>query len=71
MSRMTAIDPANPCKGGSFDVIQSIFTPIHARLRARRFETSFIEARIASTNLESYTSTRKRSRKAIPANANR
>lgn len=71
MSRMTAIDPANPRKGRSFDVIQSIFTPIQARRRALRFETSFIEARIASTNLESYTSTRKRSRKAIPANANR
>jgi hypothetical protein len=67
MSRMTAIDPADPRKGGSFDVIQSIFTPVHEL----RFETSFIEATIASTNSESYTSTRKRSRKAIPANANR
>jgi hypothetical protein len=62
---------ANPRKRGSFDVTQSIFTTIQARRRALRFETSFIDARIASTNLESYTSTRKRSRKAISANANR
>jgi hypothetical protein len=67
MSRMTAIDPANPRKGGSFDVIQSIFTPVHEL----RFENLAYRGNNRLTNSESYTSTRKRSRKAIPANANR